>query len=53
MPFCCCVPNCRGNYRDGPKVSTFSFPKNEDMLKKWLKAISRKDFVPTSASKVR
>ncbi|KYM93406.1 hypothetical protein ALC62_15996 [Cyphomyrmex costatus] len=29
MPFKCCVPNCNGNYKNVPKVATFSFPKNE------------------------
>ena len=29
MPYMCCVPNCKGNYRNGPKVQVFSFPKND------------------------
>ena len=23
MPFTCCVPNCRGNYKNGPKVRVY------------------------------
>ena len=38
------APGCRGNYRDGPKVSTFHFPLDHpERLKKWLKSIPRKD----------
>ncbi|KYN01446.1 hypothetical protein ALC62_07762, partial [Cyphomyrmex costatus] len=53
IPFKCCVPNCNGNYKNGPKVATFSFPKNEETKRKWLHAICRKDFQPTNNSKVR
>ena len=27
MPYMCCVPKCKGNYRNGPKVQVFSFRK--------------------------
>lgn len=49
MPFKCCVPKCSGNYKNGPKVSTFSYPKDEELRKKWLKAICREDFASTNA----
>nr|XP_012225401.1 PREDICTED: uncharacterized protein LOC105673967 [Linepithema humile] len=52
MPFKCCVPNCNGNYKNGPKVATFSFPKNEEIKRKWLRAICRQNFCPTNSSKV-
>ena len=26
MPYMCCVPNCKGNYHNGPKVHVFGFP---------------------------
>ncbi|XP_030760392.1 zinc finger protein 813-like [Sitophilus oryzae] len=52
MPFSCSVPNCRGNYRGGPKVSAFIFPKNDELRKKWLTAIKRDNFTPTSSSRV-
>ncbi|CAH1977845.1 unnamed protein product [Acanthoscelides obtectus] len=47
MPYKCCVPNCVGNYRKGPKVQVFSFPLNENCRKRWLNAIPRSDLVVT------
>ncbi|XP_049843225.1 uncharacterized protein LOC126295016 [Schistocerca gregaria] len=29
MPRSCCMPNCTGNYDNGPKVSVFYFPSDE------------------------
>lgn len=52
MPSRCCVPLCRGNYPNGPKVSVFGFPKDEIMKKQWLAAIQRKSFIPNTNSKV-
>ncbi|XP_035210868.1 uncharacterized protein LOC118185167 [Stegodyphus dumicola] len=52
MPDRCCVPLCKGNYPTGPKLSVFSFPKNEDLKIEWLSAIQRKDFSPKKSSKV-
>ncbi|KAH7932845.1 hypothetical protein HPB49_003352 [Dermacentor silvarum] len=52
MPNKRCVPGCTGNYKTGKKIQVFSFPKDCDTLKKWLRAIPRKDFVPTSCTKV-
>lgn len=52
MGFRCCVPNCRGNYDNGPRVSVFSFPKDEDLRRKWTRAIHRKNFHPSQSSKV-
>ncbi|XP_039276032.1 THAP domain-containing protein 2 [Nilaparvata lugens] len=52
MGFCCCVPNCRGNYQKTSKVSVFSFPKDETLKRKWIQAIRRKNFNPTKSSKV-
>ncbi|XP_037526412.2 uncharacterized protein LOC119403555 [Rhipicephalus sanguineus] len=52
MPNKCSVPGCTGNYRTGKKIQVFSFPKDGDALNKWLRAIPRKDFVPTSCTKV-
>lgn len=52
MPFKCCVPGCKGNYNSGPKVQVFSFPNEENLRKKWIISIPRKDFVPTKNSKV-
>ncbi|KAH8008700.1 hypothetical protein HPB51_001586 [Rhipicephalus microplus] len=36
----------------GKKIQVFSFLKDADALKQWLRAIPRKDFVPTSCTKV-
>ncbi|XP_054920098.2 uncharacterized protein [Dermacentor andersoni] len=52
MPNKCCVPGCTGNYDTGKRIQVFSFPKDDDTLKKWLRAIPRKDFAPTSYTKV-
>ncbi|KAH8027425.1 hypothetical protein HPB51_005407 [Rhipicephalus microplus] len=52
MPNKCCVPGCTGNYKTGKKIQVFSFSKDADALKQWLHAIPRKDFVPTSCTKV-
>ncbi|XP_075744356.1 uncharacterized protein LOC142803139 [Rhipicephalus microplus] len=52
MPNKCCVPGCTGNYKTGKKIQVFFFPKDADALKQWLRAIPRKDFVPTSCTKV-
>ena len=52
MPYRCSVVNCNGNYSSGPRVSVFKFPDDPDIKRKWLSAISRKDFVVTSNSRV-
>ena len=52
MPYRCCVPRCNGNYSSSSKVTVFGFPKEEEMKKKWLNAIKRKDFEPSPSSKV-
>ncbi|XP_049809584.1 THAP domain-containing protein 5-like [Schistocerca nitens] len=52
MPYRCCVPNCRGNYDGGPKVTVFKFPEDEATRKKWLSSIRRDNFTPSSSSRV-
>lgn len=52
MPYRCCVPLCKGNYPNGPKVSVFGFPKDVELKKHWLSAIQRKDFSPSANSRV-
>ena len=52
MPYRCCVPNCKGNYKTGPQVSVFSFPAESEIKRKWIHAIKRKDFTPSQTSKV-
>ncbi|KAK4884968.1 hypothetical protein RN001_001239 [Aquatica leii] len=57
MPRKCCVPGCKSNYDSTSRenlqcVTTFSFPKNEEIRSKWLRAIPRKDWIPTPSSVV-
>ena len=52
MPYGCVVPKCKGNYKNGPKVHVFSFPKEEKFRQAWIKAIKRDNFTPTQHSKV-
>ncbi|XP_045129961.1 uncharacterized protein LOC123515452 isoform X2 [Portunus trituberculatus] len=52
MPYKCCVPLCKGNYKSGPKVCLFSFPKEEKLARAWPHAIKRPDFTPTKNTKV-
>ena len=53
MPYMCCVPNCKGNYHNGPKVHVFGFPSDEDLKRKWINAIQWENFIPSETSKVR
>lgn len=46
------LPTAKEIYAKGVHVSTFSFPKDPVLSKKWLHAIKRDDFIPTSASRV-
>ncbi|KAH7934612.1 hypothetical protein HPB51_029023 [Rhipicephalus microplus] len=39
----CCVPNCRGNYDNGPKVRLFSFPRDAKRRAEWQRAVRRRD----------
>ena len=52
----CCVPGCKSGYRsvssDDTKPALFRFPKDEELLKKWIRAIPRKDWKPTNASRI-
>lgn len=53
MPSKCFVPGCRSNYNESSKVRIFSFPRDEELKKNWLKAINRKDNrEPSKSSKV-
>ena len=53
MPYKCCFPFCRGNYVGWSKSSSFRFPLDKELSKKWVHAIHRKDFTtPSKYSKV-
>ena len=32
------VPGCHGNYDNGPRVKVYSFPADEELKKKWIRA---------------
>lgn len=53
MPNKCSVPRCNGNYENnGPRVHIFSFPRDETLSNKWLRAIKRDHFKPSKNSRV-
>ena len=52
MPSPCVVPKCKGNYKNGPKVHYFSFPKSKHLFDKWKHAIKRENFTPSPFIKV-
>lgn len=58
MPDICCVPFCRTGYRptkEFPEKITlplFKFPNDAELKKKWIKAIPRANFSPTTGSRV-
>ncbi|KAG8174152.1 hypothetical protein JTE90_011984 [Oedothorax gibbosus] len=53
IPGKCCVPCCRSNYKtETTLTTTFGFPKNEELKKKWISSINRKDFLPGSTAAV-
>lgn len=57
MPSQCCVSGCKSNYKSEKTrgkhyVSVFLFPKNEELRKKWLSAIPRKNWTPSQSSVV-
>ena len=53
MPNTCSVPNCKGNYKTGPKVSVYKFPTDEERRRKWIENIKREDsFTVTKNSRV-
>ena len=63
MTYKCSVFGCRSGYRkskgesqqsepDQPKPTLHSFPKDDAILRKWLRAIPRQNFVPTKNSRI-
>ena len=42
--------NCCSNYTGEESKTVFSFPKEEDLKKRWIKFVNRKDWEPTSSS---
>ena len=50
MAYKCCIVTCRSNYAGEECTKVFPFPKEEDLKKRWIKFVNRKDWVPTSLS---
>ena len=46
----CCVVNCRSNYTGEESTTVFSFRKEEELKKRWMTFVNRKDWEPTSSS---
>ena len=40
----CVVTNCKTGYSNGPKKSTFHFPEEFDLQKRWIYFVNRKDW---------
>ncbi|GFY51813.1 hypothetical protein TNIN_115591 [Trichonephila inaurata madagascariensis] len=47
MVHTCVVPNCNSNYKGTGTLQMFGFLKEDSLRKKWMQAISRKDFAPS------
>ncbi|KAG8174942.1 hypothetical protein JTE90_001714 [Oedothorax gibbosus] len=52
MPRKCAVPGCKSNYKNSAYTNVFYFPKDEEAKRKWIRAIHRDDFVPSTESVV-
>ena len=50
MGYKCCIVNCRSNYTGEESTTVFSFPKEEDLKKRWIRFVKRKDWEPISWS---
>lgn len=60
MGYSCCVPNCRTGYRprkgepieETSLTRMFAIPQDQRLRRKWIRAISRRDFAVTKYTKV-
>ena len=43
MVYKCGIVDCRSNYAAEEANTVFSFPKDEDIRKRWIKFVNRKD----------
>ena len=48
----CVVTNCKTGNSNGPKKSTFHFPEEFDLRKRWIHFVNRKDWVPSKYSAI-
>lgn len=46
----CCVPYCKSDKKKKLGISFHEFPSDESRRQAWLKAVSKKDFVPNDKS---
>ena len=46
----CCIVGCRSNYTVEEANTVFSFPKDMDIRKRYIKFVKRKDWLPTLLS---
>ena len=40
MVYKCCIVNCRSNYTGEESTMVFSFPKDKDLKKRWIKMVN-------------
>ena len=50
MVYKCCIVNCRSNYTGEESTTVFSFRKEEDLKKRWIRFVNQKDWEPTFSS---
>ena len=50
MVYKCCIEGCRSNCTVEEANTVFAFPKDDDIRKRWIKFVNRKDWLPTSLS---
>lgn len=57
MPSSCCIPGCKFNYncvlkqeQDVKVISLFQFSRDDNLRQKWLKAISRTNFISSKTA---
>ena len=55
MVYSCCVPGCNTDYRSfktSTKISSFRFPTDENLKKKWISSMPRQNWTVASSHKV-
>ena len=48
----CAVPNCKGNYKTGSKVTLISFPKEKQLCQIWTRVIKRDNYILSKSTEV-
>ena len=52
MPSSCCAIGCANRYNKGKEIRLYLFPRDEERLAKWIKAIRRKNWQPNQHSRI-